>query len=235
MAQKRRTRGWPVVAVALAGGLTTGGCGDPLLPPGVYDSPLLGIKGYVKAMAGQVALEHPEVTLRWIDPLGESDEEVFAPKETIRVDWTGDDTFTLQIFSPPPAETAVSLVDFATGETLTRFSFAELVLYDDANDDHRFELATGSELYRGGGTTNFVVYVWQPMTDTNVPKTLGNVFMGEVGYRLGYVNCDNPLIASLNAFPRSSAPPAVPITVQAPSADMPFERTCLQSRYVPPP
>jgi len=218
-------------AVSLAGS-----CGEPVLSGSAYNSPILAIRGKVEMPAAQVPPVHLRVAMLWIDPFQRSESDVPSSPQTVDMALNDDDPaegkYTLNFYAPPPPETAVD-VSADDAEAPARASVGEFVLFDDTNDDRRFEVTprvSGSKIvwpdcYRGGGLAFFVFYVWRSSNSATLIQRMGDVFTG-TGYREAGVDCTLLDAAVINAY---DSPRDVNFALKSPSSQRTFERTCLLS------
>lgn len=203
------------------------GCGS-IVPPGTYETPLLGFKAVVADTSETFDLSHTSIGIVWVDPLALRD-EIPQPPQDIKVTGPSDRTYQVGLFAPPPEEAIRRLPDPSTGELAVSFAFGEIVLFDDGDGDGTFAispLANGSlmfgpDAYRGMSDRRVVIYVEQPARpgalDGNVWKTLSE----GPGYRLADILC--PAVVTLAPLDRFTN-----MTFEStPSAELPITRPCL--------
>jgi hypothetical protein len=203
-----------------------GACGRGVVPGAAYDEPLLSFSGTISPAGGLGQAQHPIVGLLWTDPLQRS-ADVTMPARWLQstVD-TAADTFTVDIFRPPPPEAVVELAD-PSGKLFQQLAMAEIVIVDDSDGDGGFLVKgpratiSAPERYLAG-SANVLTYVATPFPSpqSNSPLTLP----AQLGYALVNYNCQGQLSASTNPVnPRS-----VEMILQ-PSQDFPDVRTCRAS------
>ena len=201
-------------------------CGRGVVPGATYDQPLLSFSGTINTTGGLGQAKHPVVGLLWTDPLQRS-ADVIMPAGWLQstVDTTGD-TFTVDVFRPPPPE---ALVDLAapSGKISQRLAVAEIVIVDDWDGDGGFLVQgpratiSAPERYLAG-SANVLTYVESPFPapQSNSPLTLP----AQIGYALVNYNCQGQLSAGTHPV----NPQKVEMILQ-PSQDFPDVRTCRAS------
>jgi hypothetical protein len=210
------------VAIASA----AGACGRGVVPGAAYDQPLLSFSGTISPTGGLGQAQHPIVGLLWTDPLQRS-ADVTMPARWLQstVD-TAADTFTVDIFRPPPPEAVVELAA-PSGKVSQQLAMAEIVIVDDSDGDGGFLVKgpratiSAPERYLAG-SANVLTYVETPFPapQSNSPLTLP----GQIGYALVNYYCQGQLSAGTNAV----NPQKVEMILQ-PSQDFPDVRTCRAS------
>ena len=201
-------------------------CGRGVVPGATYDQPLLSFSGTINPTGGLGQAQHPIVGLLWTDPLQRS-ADVTMPARWLQstVDAAAD-TFTVDIFRPPPPEAVVDLAD-PSGKLLQRLAMAEIVIVDDSDGDGGFLVKgpratiSGSERYLAG-SANVLTYVESPFSSPQINSPL--TLPAQIGYALVNYNCQGQLSASTNPV----NPQAVEMILQ-PSQDFPDVRTCRAS------
>ena len=201
-------------------------CGRGVVPGAAYDQPLLSFSGTISPTGGLVQAQHPIVGLLWTDPLQRS-ADVTMPARWLQssVD-TAADTFTVDIFRPPPPEAVVELAA-PSGKISQQLAMAEIVIVDDSDGDGGFLVQgpratiSAPERYLAG-SANVLTYVATPFPSpqSNSPLTLP----AQLGYALVNYNCQGQLSAGTNPV----NPQAVEMILQ-PSQDFPDVRTCRAS------
>jgi hypothetical protein len=203
-----------------------GACGRGVVPGATYDQPLLSFRGTVSPAGGLGQAQHPIVGLLWTDPLQRS-ADVTMPARWLQstVD-TAADTFTVDIFRPPPPEAMVELAD-PSGKLSQQLAMAEIVIVEDSDGDGGFLVhgprATipAPERYLAG-SANVLTYVERPFPSAQINSPL--TLTAQLGYALVNYNCQGQLSASTNPV----NPQAVEMILQ-PSQDFPDVRTCRAS------
>lgn len=212
-------------------------CSKGLVPGTTYDQPLLSFTGVISPRGGllQANPHHPIVGLLWTDPLQHTP-DVPMPGSWLRSTVspsrsdTVDDTFTVDIFRPPPPEALVELT--APTREISQLAVAEIVLVDDQDGDGTFRLSTPddagnphatiapNDLYLAA-SANVLTYVARPFPPpVSSPLTLP----GQIGYGLVAYNCQGQVPGGL--YPAS--PQAINLVMQ-PSANLPDVRICMAS------
>ncbi len=203
-----------------------GACGRGVVPGAAYDQPLLSFSGTISPTGGLAQAQHPIVGLLWTDPLQRS------PDVTMPARWlqstvdTAADTFTVDIFRPPPPEAVVELAA-PSGKVSQQLAMAEIVIVDDSDGDGGFLVKgpratiSAPERYLAG-SANVLTYVETPFPSpqSSSPLTLP----AQIGYALVNYNCQGQLAAGTN----SVNPQKVEMILQ-PSQDFPDVRTCRAS------
>ena len=209
------------------------GCGNPLVSDSAYDSPLFALHGHLSAVPADAAALR--IAVVWVDPEQLRD-DVPAPGDTIRTELSGE-RFEFSLYTPPPRAAIRRLVDPTTGDPIAAFAFGELVAFQDADANDRFEIGpieSGSEIvppdvYRGAQGSFVVGFVEDPLHDPEdqLPELQG-LLTARPGYHLIAVNCDTPAAP----FTRAADAEAVDIGMtifDTGSAQLPFLRPCLRS------
>jgi hypothetical protein len=208
--------------VASAGGA----CGRGVVPGAAYDQPLLSFSGTISPTGGLGQAQHPIVGLLWTDPLQRS-ADVTMPARWLQstVD-TAADTFTVDIFRPPPPEAVVDLAA-PSGKISQQLAMAEIVIVDDSDGDGGFLVEgpratiSAPERYLAG-SANVLTYVESPFPSPQVNSPL--TLPAQIGYALVNYNCQGQLSAGTNPV----NPQRVEMILQ-PSQDFPDVRTCRAS------
>ena len=213
-----------VFTLLIAG--AAGACGRGVVPGAAYDQPLLSFSGTINPTGGLAQAQHPIVGLLWTDPLQRS-ADVTMPARWLQstVD-TAADTFTVDIFRPPPPEAVVDLAA-PSGKVSQQLAMAEIVIVDDSDGDGGFLVKgpratiSAPERYLAG-SANVLTYVATPFPSPqgNSPLTLP----GQIGYALVNYYCQGQLSAGTNTV----NPQKVEMILQ-PSQDFPDVRTCRAS------
>lgn len=211
--------------LALAIALGGAACGKGIIPGKTYDQPLLSFSGTITPTGGLVGAQHPIVGLLWTDPLQRSP-DVPMPSGWIQSTVNaGDDTFTVQVFRPPPPEAVVDLAD-SSGAT-SRLALAEIVIIDDQDGDGTFRVqgpratVAPPERYLAG-SQSVLTYVASPFASPQINSPL--TLPAQTGYALVNYLCQGQISAATDA--------AIPQAIQAilqPSQDFPNVRTCRAS------
>jgi hypothetical protein len=209
-----------LLVIALGGA----GCGKGVVPGATYDQPLLSFSGTISPTGGLGQAARPMVGLLWTDPLQR------RPDVTMPAGWlqstvnAAEDTFTVDIFRPPPPDAVVDLAD-ATG-AISRVAVAELVIVDDQDGDGTFR-AQGPRAtiaapdHYLAGSANVLTYVASPFpAQINSPLTLP----AQSGYALVNYVCQGQLSAATHGVIKT----AVEMILQ-PSQDFPDVRSCRAS------
>jgi hypothetical protein len=201
-------------------------CGGGIVPGNTYDHPLISLKGHIRPSGGLAQAVHPIVSVLWTDPLQrQADVTMPAGRLSSTVD-TAADTFTLDIFRPPPPDAVFDLVD-ASGEALSKLGFGELVIVDDRDGDGGFRVAgpratiDAPEQYLAG-SANVLTYVALPLQPAEVASPL--TLPAQMGYAVVNYVCQGQLSASTVKVD----PEQVDMVLQ-PSHDFPDVRTCRTS------
>jgi hypothetical protein len=228
--------GWCRLSLLAATVSLAGSCGEPVLSGTAYDSPMLAIRGKIDMPAAQVPPVHLRVAVLWIDPFQQSDSDIPSSPQTVGMALNDDDgadgKYALNFYAPPPPETAVD-VPSGDAEAPARASVGEFVLFDDTNNDRRFEVTprvAGSKIvwpdcYRGGGLPFFVFYVWHSSNSATLIHRMGDV-VTQAGYREASVDCSLLDAAVINGLDPLRD---VNFELKSPSSQRSFERTCLLS------
>jgi hypothetical protein len=201
-------------------------CGRGVVPGASYDQPLLSFRGTINPAGGLGQAQHPIIGLLWTDPLQRS-ADVTMPARWLQstVD-TAADTFSVDIFRPPPPEAVVALAA-PSGKVFQQLAMAEIVIVDDSDGDGEFLVKgpratiSAPERYLAG-SANVLTYVDSPFPSPqgNSPLTLP----AQIGYALVNYNCQGQLSAGTNPV----NPQTVEMVLQ-PSQDFPDVRTCRAS------
>jgi hypothetical protein len=201
-------------------------CGRGVVPGAAYDQPLLSFSGTISPAGGLRQAHHPTVGLLWTDPLQRS-ADVTMPARWLQstVDTTAD-TFTVDIFRPPPPEAVVALAA-PGGKLFQQLAMAELVIVDDLDGDGGFLVhgpratISAPERYLAG-SANVLTYVATPFPSPQINSPL--TLPGQIGYALVNYLCQGQLSGATNPV----NPQAVEMILQ-PSQDFPDVRTCRAS------
>jgi hypothetical protein len=206
------------------GALGGAACGKSLVPGAMYDQPLLSFQGTINPAGGLLAAKHPIAGLLWTDPLQQQ------PDVPMPASWLGSsvnataDTFSLEVFRPPPPE---ALVTVALGRETSQLAIAEIVLVDDQDGDGSFRVGgaratiAAPELYLAG-SANVLTYVASPFSSPQINSPL--TLPGQSGYALVNYNCLGQISGSTNPV----NPQKVELILQ-PSHDFPDVRPCRAS------
>lgn len=200
-------------------------CGTGVVPGAAYDQPVLSFSGTISPRGGLDQAQRPIVGLLWTDPLQRS-ADVTMPASWLRstVDPTTD-TFTVNVFRPPPSQAVVELTAPA-GERL-RLAVAEIVILDDVNGDGGFVVGgpratiPAPEHYLAG-SASVVTYVANPFPSSGSASPL--TVPGQIGYAVVNYRCQGQLSAGTSPVKADT----VELVLQ-PSADLPDVRTCRAS------
>ena len=198
----RRLAAGLIVWAGVCGGAA--GCGKSLVPGTAYDQPLLPpFSGRIFPAGGLAGAVHPIVTLLWTDPYQQK-RDIPMPAAWLRStlttapagDATSVDTFTVEVFRPPPPE---ALVDVpvpnaapAAGTDLVRLAIAEIVMVDDRDEDGTFRVTGPRADIEGtdrflGGSSFLLTYVERPSASrAATPLTVA----AQVGYQLVSYDCE---------------------------------------------
>jgi len=201
-------------------------CGRGVVPGAAYDQPLLSFSGTINPAGGLGQAQHPIVGLLWTDPLQRS-ADVTMPARWLQstVD-TAADTFTVDIFRPPPPEAVVDLAA-PSGKILQQLAMAEIVIVDDSDGDGGFLVQgpratiSAPEHYLAG-SANVLTYVESPFPSPQINSPL--TLPGQIGYALVNYLCQGQLSGATNPV----NPQKVEMILQ-PSQDFPDVRTCRAS------
>jgi hypothetical protein len=174
-----------------------GSCGKALVPGTTYAQPLFVVQGTINPKGALGAAIDPTsgpgrppiVTLLWTDPL-QRRSDLPAPEWSIHSSMNpDDDTYTLEIFHPPPPEALSDIVNPSGG--VSRMALAEIVIVDDQDGDGTFRV-TGAraaivapDRYLGG-SANVLTYVERPFPSQQVAFPLtaaGGAGFGIVRYQ----------------------------------------------------
>jgi len=210
-------------------GLTTPtACGDPLLSATASASPLFVLDGYVQPFP--VDLSSPRVSVVWVDPQLGSVPDVAAAPDTLGFTIDAEGAFRLQLFSPPPPTAgAASLSNGANAQ----FAWGEIVLYDDVAGVGSPPIGPGNQLaapdtYRGATPDSVLIYI--DSMETNGTTALWPILSDPAGYHLGMVGCNTFSTPVIENSPNADGVDAiVTLQVVAPTSQLPYLRTCLQS------
>lgn len=201
-------------------------CGRGVVPGAAYDQPLLSFSGTINPAGGLGQAQHPIVGLLWTDPLQRS-ADVTMPARWLQstVD-TAADTFTVDIFRPPPPEAVVDLAA-PGGKIAQQLAMAEIVIVDDWDGDGAFLVQgpratiSAPERYLAG-SANVLTYVERPFPSPQINSPL--TLPGQIGYALVNYLCQGQLSGATNPV----NPQKVEMILQ-PSQDFPDVRTCRAS------
>jgi hypothetical protein len=229
-------RGLRVVSVATT--LGAAACTKGLVPGNAYDRPLMTFSGTVKPAGGLAQAVNPIVGLLWTDPLQHKPD---VPMPALWMHSSVDklaDTFTVDVFRPPPPEAVIDLGAPPDGGEVAQLALAEIVIIDDQNGDGTFRIATPPdagaappardpratiappEMYLAG-SPDVVTYVVRPLPSAHYnPLTLP----GRSGYALVSYNCAGQISQSTVEVSKS----LVDMILQ-PSASFPDVRPCRAS------
>jgi hypothetical protein len=198
-------------------------CGQGVVPGATYDQPLLSFSGTISPAGGLGQARHPIVGLLWTDPL-QRGADVTMPARWLQstVDAAAD-TFTVDVFRPPPPEAVVDLAD-PTGKLSQQLAIAEIVIVDDWDGDGGFFVqgprATISAPDRYvAGSANVLTYIERPFSSPQINSPL--TLPAQIGYALVNYLCQGQLSAATHPV----NPRAVEMILQ-PSQDFPDVRTC---------
>ncbi|HXI56241.1 MAG TPA: hypothetical protein VNO55_09285, partial [Polyangia bacterium] len=149
------------------------------------------------------------------------------------------DTFKLDFSAPPPPE-MIRHIPSATDPTVSvaAFAFAEIVAFDDADNDGTFHvgsLATGSRMvgpdaYRGTAPMHAIFYVQQAHPPPLIPE-LDRVLSASVGYHLAMADCDPS--TTDGQFTQATQGEQFRIALGPAQAMLPESRVCLLSHVLP--
>jgi hypothetical protein len=202
-----------------------GACGRGVVPGAAYDQPLLSFSGTISPTGGLGQAQHPIVGLLWTDPLQRS-ADVTMPARWLQstVD-TAADTFTVDIFRPPPPAAVVDLA--APSGEVSQLAVAEIVIVDDWDGDGGFLVQgpratiSAPERYLAG-SANVLTYVASPFSSPQLDSPL--TLPAQIGYGLVNYVCQGQLSAGTHPV----NPQTVEMVLQ-PSQDFPDVRTCRAS------
>jgi hypothetical protein len=202
-----------------------GACGRGVIPGAAYDQPLLSFSGTISPTGGLGQAQHPIVGLLWTDPLQRS-ADVTMPARWLQstVD-TAADTFTVDIFRPPPPAAVVDLA--APSGEVSQLAVAEIVIVDDWDGDGGFLVQgpratiSAPERYLAG-SANVLTYVASPFSSPQLDSPL--TLPAQIGYGLVNYVCQGQLSAGTHPV----NPQTVEMVLQ-PSQDFPDVRTCRAS------
>jgi hypothetical protein len=214
-----------VVGLLLTLALGAFGCGNSLIPGTLYDRPLYSVSGTINPAGGLGQARHPIVGVLWTDPL-QRKPDVPTPARWLRsrVD-VASDTFSVELFRPPPPEAVVDLVD-PSGET-SRIALAEMVILDDPDDDGTFRVSgpraviAPPDLYLAGAI-DVLTYVVTPFASPQLTSPL--TVAGQSGYALLSYNCNGQSSTATTLV----AGPSTEMILQA-SQTFPDVRPCRES------
>lgn len=200
-------------------------CGQGVVPGTTYDQPLLSFSGTISPTDGVGQAAHPVVGLLWTDPLQRQPDATMPPRWMRSTVDVAADTFSVDIFRPPPPEAVVEIAD-SRGES-SRLAVAEIVIVDDQDGDGRFQVqgprATIASPDRYlAGSANVVTYVATPFPspEVNTPLTVP----GQSGYGMANYICQGQLSAATHAVNLQRVE-----MIWQPSQDLPDVRTCRAS------
>jgi hypothetical protein len=106
------------------------------------------------------------------------------------------DTFTVDVFRPPPPEALVDVPLSSDRKDIARLAIAELVLLDDDDEDGTFQVTgpradiVGTDRYLGGSNI-LVTYVERPYATPNAATPL--TLPGQSGYQLVSYECEGQI------------------------------------------
>ena len=209
----RRLAAGLIVWASACGGVT--GCGKSLVPGSAYDHALLSFNGRILPKGGLAGAEHPIVTLLWTDPF-QKKRDVPMPAAWVRstvpplaADPTTPDTFTVDVFRPPPPEALVDVpLPDSEPKDFARLAIAELVLLDDDDEDGTFQVTgpradiVGTDRYLGGSNI-LVTYVERPYATPNTATPL--TLRGQIGYQLVSYDCEGQISKGTVAWDPTAA------------------------------
>lgn len=200
-------------------------CGTGVVPGAAYDQPLLSFSGTISPTGGLDRAQHPIVGLLWTDPLQRSADETMPASWLQSTVDQATDTFTVNVFRPPPSQAVVELTA-PSGEG-SRLAVAEIVILDDVNGDGGFGVrgprATilAPERYLAG-SASVITYVADPFPSAGITSPL--TVPGQIGYAVVNYHCQGQLSAGTSPV----KPDAVELVLQQ-SQDLPDVRTCRAS------
>jgi hypothetical protein len=217
---KRRAACFTIVAAC-----SGASCGRGVVPGATYEQPLFSFSGTISPTGGLGQAKHPIFGLLWTDPLQRT-ADLTMPPTWLRstVDRVAD-TFTVDIFRPPPPAAIVTLS--APSSEISQLALAEIVIVEDADGDGGFSVEgpratiAAPERYLAG-SANVLTYVATPFTSPRINSPL--TLPGQVGYVLVNYYCQGQISAGTN--------PVNPATVEMvlqPSQNFPDVRTCRAS------
>jgi hypothetical protein len=191
-----------IVWASVCGGAA--GCGKSLVPGSTYDHALLSFSGRILPKGGLADTKHPMVTLLWTDPY-QKQRDVPMPVAWLRStvpppaeDATTADTFTVDVFRPPPPEALVDVPLSSNHADVARLAIAEIVLFDDRDDDETLQVTgpradiVGKDRFLAGST--FVLtYVERPYATPGAANPL--TVPTKSGYQLVSYDCDGRISA----------------------------------------
>jgi hypothetical protein len=219
------------LAAGIALVISSAACGEGLVPATSYDQPLFSFGGSIRPQGGiaiardrtdDAPARNPRVSLLWTDPL-QSQPDVPAPPRTVgsTID-VEKDSFTLDVFRPPPAGALVDVIA-PSGEVST-LALAEIVIVDDADGDGTFRVAAAEaaiaapDLYLAGSVV-VLAYVARPFPTPQIDFPL--VPAGTVGFQLLSYQCEGEITHGIDMVSQGS----VDLVLQ-PSLTFPELRSC---------
>jgi hypothetical protein len=213
------------IAIALAIAIGCSACGAGVVPGTTYDQPLISFNGTISPTGGLRQATHPLVGLLWTDPLQHQADVTMPPRWMQSLVDAAVDTFTVDIFRPPPPEALVDLTG-PSGE-VSRMAFAEIVIIDDQDGDGGFQVhgsrATVSPPERYlAGSADVLTYVAVPFPSRQLQSPL--TLPGQAGYAVVNYRCEGQLSAGTYV----SGAPRVEMVLQ-PSQELPVVRPCRAS------
>ena len=196
-----------------------------MVPGAAYDQPLLSFSGTINPAGGLGQAQHPIVGLLWTDPLQRSADVTMPGRWLQSTIDTVADTFTVDIFRPPPPEAVVDLA--APSGEISQLAMGEIVIVDDWDGDGGFLVQgpratiSAPERYLAG-SANVLTYVERPFSSPQINSPL--TLPAQIGYALVNYLCQGQLSAATNPV----NPQKVEMILQ-PSQDFPDVRTCRAS------
>ena len=172
-------------------------CGQGVVPGAAYDRPLLSFSGTISPAGGLGQAQHPIVGLLWTDPLQRGADVTMPARWLQSTVVAAGDTFTVDIFRPPPPAAMVDLAD-PSGKFSQRLAMADRYL---------------------AGSANVLTYVERPFSSPQINSPL--TLPAQIGYSLVNYLCQGQLSAAIHPV----NPEAVEMILQ-PSQDFPDVRTC---------
>jgi hypothetical protein len=209
----------------LMGALGGAACGRSVVPGTTYDQPLLSFQGTINPTGGLLAAKHPIAGLLWTDPLQRQPDVPMPASWLVSSVNAIDDTFSVDVFRPPPPEAVVTVA--SAGDGTSQLAIAEIVIVDDQDGDGTFRVGgaratiAAPELYLAG-SANVLTYVARPFSSPQINSPL--TLPGQSGYALVNYNCLGQISGSTNPV----NPQNVELILQ-PSQDFPDVRPCRAS------
>jgi hypothetical protein len=209
------------------------GCGNPLVPGDLALDPLFTVTGTITGSAPTARSGKLRAALLWVDPYGRRDDRPSTLDESVGLVSPDERTYQIRIFAPPP-RTVISDVPAPDdpSKTAFAFAFAEIVAFEDGDDDGVLRMgprAEGSQIvapdrFVGAAEDHALFYVSKSRADTTAAtKELDFIVRRPVGYVLANAVCMS------GTFQGALPSDGITLTLVPPQDTLPQRRLCLRS------